>query len=218
MYRSAQNNLFPSCNITPAAAHESCPEFWLSLRVGSAGICPWCPAGWLVHALQQHTTCCSHPGRARKIPDPSHSNLWPCGRIPAVPGTLLRSNWNVEMMCKSESWAQFGLVVGVSDNSAVSKIPQLESFWGLGQGQPKVWSPWISPFWWWFWSQPGSRSGLFYTPGDFLQEPGADLCVRSHFQQAASSILWRFLVSFFSSQILSFSNSLLQLLHPLGFM
>lgn len=48
--------------------------------------------------------------------------------------------WKWSHCGKSESQAQFGLVVGMSDNSPVRKIPHLESFWGLGQGEPKVFS------------------------------------------------------------------------------
>lgn len=70
---------------------------------------------------------------------------------------------------KSESQAQFGLVVGVSDNSSGSKIPNLESFWGLGQEEHQVWSPCISPFMWWFCVSLCPGQGLFYTQGIFCR-------------------------------------------------
>lgn len=182
MYRSAQNNLSPSCNITLAAARESCREFWLSLLVGSAGICPWCTPGWLVHALQQHTTCWSHPGQSKEnstdglrlqtlptvISDRVAEFLQSVGPSQGITGM-----WKWIHCGKSESQAQFGLVVGVSDNSPSEENSNLESFWGLGQEEPKVWSCYhFSIFVVVLKPACVQVRVCVIPPGDFPQEPG----------------------------------------------
>lgn len=72
MYRSAENNLSPLCNITLVTAHESYREFWLFLLVATAESChlAWCSLERLVRALhrdalQQHAVCWSDPGQSR---------------------------------------------------------------------------------------------------------------------------------------------------------
>lgn len=64
MYRSAENNLSPLCNITLVSAHESYREFWLFLLVATAESCQLAFGALLEglsvpcpDALQQHALC-----------------------------------------------------------------------------------------------------------------------------------------------------------------
>lgn len=152
MYRSAQKNLSPSCNIT-----EDFREFWLFPLAATAESrqLACCSLDWFVHVteLPGSNTPRADPmlGKAGKIPlkdwvsGPfSQSPLTVWQNPSKVSGTFLRNNCNVQIdavLARVRMKQSLGLAVGVLGTSPQwAKLHSLEHFGGRVREESEVWT------------------------------------------------------------------------------